>query len=535
MWEILNHLKIRVRLYLFFVLSLLLFVAFGWFAIYNLDSIHESVETIKKYPMTISKHVQNASESAIKMHRSMKDYILAVSSSERRVYLDQINELERDLLSDLDSVSARMLTEEGRQLVNQANREVLAWRSIRQDAINLQESGNRLGAKAITTGREDRQVKDVEKRFNALKKYTDEQADEFVEDARSAHNNTNFITIAGIVVVAVVFWFAAWLVSTSIVVPLRMMSAHIRQLSKGAHPVTSEMRGSDELVDMNASISDMVVGLRNTAYFAQEIGEGKLLAEFEALSEKDVLGNALLEMRKKLKLFSDEEKERHWIATGLANMSEELRTNQQSLEVMGENILSRLVPYLEAHQGALFIVENEEIDPELSLLAGYASNDSHIRFSVVKFGEGLIGQTAIEQEVLHIKQVPEDFIHISSALGDTKPNEVILVPLTAATKVYGVLELASIYEFKPHHIEFLTSLAESIATTIASVKSAEQTSKLLRESKDINQQVLAQEEKLRENNEAAQIAREDLAEKLRASEEEILRLQKEIEQLRNDG
>lgn len=528
MWEILNHLKIRVRLYLFFTMSVLLFVAFGWFALYNLDSISNSVELIKRNPMTVSNHVAEASEIVIKMHRAMKDYILADTPDSRRIYLEKINVHESEVSVHLDSIGELIIGEAGRKLLSKTRRNFTSWRDLRQETIALAGEGDLVGAKAITTGKEARHVLLLEVNFNALKVYAQTKADSFVKDARDSHSNSRMVLIGGIIVVALTFWLAAWFVSSSIVNPLRTMSNHIKKLANGVHPETSSMKGKDELVAMNESITDMVKGLKNTADFALKIGEGRLDADFKVLSEGDVLGNSLLEMRKKLKLFSEEEQQRHWVSSGLAAMSDQLRKNQNSLQVLGENLLAVLVPFIGAHQGALFILEELDGEDQLSLLSGYAQNDSHVKFKIVKLGEGLVGQAAIEDELIHLKTVPKDFFKISSGLGESSPREIILSPLKINDQLIGVLELSTLNQFEPHHIAFVHQLAESIATTISGMQTNHRTKELLQKTKNINEQVVTQEEKLRENAETIQLNQEDMKRQLKEKDARIVQLKEKL-------
>jgi chromosome segregation ATPase len=87
---------------------------------------------------------------------------------------------------------------------------------------------------------------------------------------------------------------------------------------------------------------------------------------------------------------------------------------------------------------------------------------------------------------------------------------VLLVPLKLNEDIYGVVELASFREFEPYQIDFVQKLGESIASTFASVKNAEQTQKLLKESLLLQEQMQAQEEEMRQNLEELMAAQEEL-------------------------
>jgi len=99
------------------------------------------------------------------------------------------------------------------------------------------------------------------------------------------------------------------------------------------------------------------------------------------LSEKDVLGNSLLEMRQSLQnaektqaMHAEIEKHRNWATSGLAKFAEILRKDNNNLETLSYNIISNLVKYLDASQGGIFIVNDADSAEEafLEMKACYA-------------------------------------------------------------------------------------------------------------------------------------------------------------------
>src|SRR5690606_39452199 len=68
----------------------------------------------------------------------------------------------------------------------------------------------------------------------------------------------------------------------------------------------------------------------------------------------------------------------------------------RSLATVGRLLLTELAPLINAHMGVIYQVDNPE-NAQLRLLAAYASDSSNPHPQIVQFGEGLIGQCALDK------------------------------------------------------------------------------------------------------------------------------------------
>lgn len=252
--------------------------------------------------------------------------------------------------------------------------------------------------------------------------------------------------------------------------------------------------------------------------FIQKIKNGDFSAAIE-LDQKDKLTKALIELRDSMIKNKEEEinrkkedAQRNWIAEGLAKFSDILRQNSNSLEQLSYQIISNLGIYIDAIQGGFYMLDdNDPSDQHFELTAFYAYNRRKYANKRVEIREGLIGRSAFEKETIYMDVVPEDYVEVTSGLGDSNPRSILIVPLIVNDEVHGVIEFASFHTFEKYQIEFVEKVAESIASTISSVKINLRTATLLHESQEQAERLAQQEEEMRQNMEELQATQEEAA------------------------
>ena len=269
--------------------------------------------------------------------------------------------------------------------------------------------------------------------------------------------------------------------------------------------------------------------IQKNSEFAKKIGEGDL-AEKIKVSKDDVLGSSLLLMRDNLLKTYQRETEQNWIAKGKEKIGDILRYHNKIDELAYETIVS-LVNYTEAIQGAFYIY-NED-DQELINIATYAYNRKKFVKQKFKIGEGLIGQVAYEKDIIYRKEIPNNYITISSGiLGDKKPKTILLVPLIGDDKLQGVMELASLQaEIPQKSIKLIEEISGIVAQTVFNLRVNKQTEHLLQESRKMTDELQKNEDELRKNAEKmkkTQIEIEDTNKQLAAQIQEVEKSRKRL-------
>ncbi|BDX37854.1 hypothetical protein CYCD_12090 [Tenuifilaceae bacterium CYCD] len=301
---------------------------------------------------------------------------------------------------------------------------------------------------------------------------------------------------------------------------VNMVGIKLRQLSNGDIPNHLKTDINDEIGVMVGSLNKLIDGLKQTTAFAREIGQNKLDYQYKPLSNKDELGTALIDMRNNLKHANEEEMRRKeednirsWTNAGLAKFGDILRQNNNNLNILADSIIQNLVNYLDANQGGIFVYNESESDKYLELLSAFAYNRKKFIDKVIQMGEGLVGTCAQEKQTMYLKEIPDNYISITSGLGEATPTALLIVPLKLEENIFGVIEIASFREFKKFEIEFVEKIGESIASTLYSVKNNIRTKILLEQSQQQREEMAAQEEEMRQNMEEMQATQEEMSRK----------------------
>ena len=336
---------------------------------------------------------------------------------------------------------------------------------------------------------------------------------------QEANRNFKISIIVGILGILLMALVIA-IIGRNITNPLTKITELLKHLAKGYidDKMIIKIETGDEIEEMSNALNQSIDGLNKKVDFANHIGQGELNHEFDLLSEEDVLGKSLIEMRNSLiKAGKEDEKrktedeKRRWTNEGLAKFADILRQNNDNLENLATEIIMNLVDYLKANQGGLFILNDDDKDNiHFNLLSAFAYDRRKYMQKHIQLGEGLIGSCAIEKKTIFITDIPHDYMEITSGLGGASPSSLLIIPLKLEEDILGVLEIASFTVFEKHEIEFVEKLAESIASTFSSVKINIRTSELLERSQQQAEEMAAQEEEMRQNMEELQATQEEM-------------------------
>lgn len=320
--------------------------------------------------------------------------------------------------------------------------------------------------------------------------------------------------------------------------PLLILKENLNSVAQGNIHINIEEIGAPELKQLFSQSKNIISSLQQIETISKTIATGDYSKQIEQKDSKDYIAKSLNHIIENLKKAEEEEKKRkeedkktQWINEGIAKFSDILRQNK-NLKDLSFDIISNLIKYLNANQGGLFILNDDKENPLLELYAAYAYNRQKLINKSYALKEGLVGSCAIEKQTVYLKDIPDEYINITSGLGDEVPNCILLVPLKVEEDVLGVIEIASFKELLPHEINFVEQVCEDIGGTLANVRINNQTAELLKQSEKQAEMLATKEKEMHENMEELKHTQEESIRReeemnlvLRAFEELIYRIE----------
>ena len=276
--------------------------------------------------------------------------------------------------------------------------------------------------------------------------------------------------------------------------------------------------------DLTENVNQLAANLTNQMRAIGEVatavtrGDLSRSIQVEARGEVSYLKDNINEMIRNLKETTQKNAQQDWLKTNLARFTRLLQ-GQRDLQAVTKLILSELAPLVSAHHGVFYMMDSQESDARLRMIASYGYRSSRKLPTSFLPGEGLVGQCALEKTRIWLTDVPRDYIVVSSGLGSAPPNNIVVLPILFEQQVKAVIEIASLDRFTETHLSFLDQLMESIGVVLNTIEANSRTESLLTQS-----QSLAQE--LQQTN-------QELAEKARLLSEqniEVERKNREVEQ-----
>lgn len=273
--------------------------------------------------------------------------------------------------------------------------------------------------------------------------------------------------------------------------------------------------------------SEELLAADDTVDSLDEVGE--LWAALDEMRQaQQRLGHGFVKMTHTLREHREAERAQDWFKSGINAVDMQLR-GDRSLAQLTQAVVTELATRVQGAVAVIYLVDEalpaSAPSTQLSLAASYAYTPERPPRAQFGMGEGLAGEAARTKKTLLLTDLPSGYLPITSALVETPPAAVVVVPLVHGNKLKGLIEIGSLHGFDSKQIEWLEQAAESIAISIDVVQARQRVNELLEQTQSQTEELRVQQEELQQTNEEL----EERAQLLEQQRETIQAKNREVE------
>ncbi|NIJ54300.1 response regulator [Dyadobacter arcticus] len=253
----------------------------------------------------------------------------------------------------------------------------------------------------------------------------------------------------------------------------------------------------------------------------QQVADGDYSVRSEDNDEDDLgrISIALNSMTGSLEQTITDLQAKNWLQTGAVRISDAIR-GERVLKKLASNLVNTIISYANAQLATFYILDSGW---NFKLAGAYAVQNAP---ELIVAGKGLAGQVIESKKSLIVRQVPDNYLKVTSTLGESNPAALVILPLTYAYECIGLIEIAFLQMPDKMVIRFLEENLESIATGVNSALDYLKLQNFLEETQAQSEELQTQHNELENLN--AEL--EAQSQKLQASEEELRVQQEELQQ-----
>lgn len=501
--QIFDRLDFRSKLLLLFSVVSAYIVFFCFYAYYQVGKVRNEVETFTSYQANGIYPLYSLTEDiyglVVQNHAIIENETDVVVIQRHHNKFTQFHEVR---LKDFEKT---LLLADELKLLDKFKAEFVIYQNVNKDIIRLMISGR------VDAARELLAVKEISA-FDQMRKTLDQMYvthhKNLVKGEETIRGEITSLRIwIGILSFPLLLMiaFAAFYIIRSIRGSFNELNRFVGKLSQGIVPDYKLHEDNSEFGTLNKNVNSTAELFSRLTEFSNEIANGVYTSAAGFEAPDGSMAKSLIDLRDRLSAAKKEQtlrrledEQRNWTTQGLANFGDIMQHSNDNINKLSDDVIKNLVHYINASQGGLFVLDDSDQEHVmLEMVSAFAYDRKKFLTRKIALGDGLVGVCALEKNTIYITDVPEDYMEIESGLGDSRPKSLLIVPLKSEDKIMGVIELASFNLLKPHEIKFVEQLADSIASTLSSLRINTRTAELLQESQKAADELAVREDELR--------------------------------------
>ncbi len=431
MKNILNNLSIKARFQIALISMIILFIAMGIFSGISISSFENQINTLYERQYKLSNTTLKIYANIEKTHYILQDYIYEHNKN-------KLNELSRNLLSiidesriQIDFLTRTFKNEKNVARADEMGQEFIKWENLIKNIISLKSENNQNSAIENYVQSNKYLYEELKITLYDVINNLDEQAESVIDKAEKSSFNFKNIIFVSIIIVSFLFIIVSKFLSDSINHSFEKVNSVLEKISK-------ENKFYKIPVEMKNEIANFAIGFNNLV---------------------------------------DNIKNQIWKRDGVNKLSMKL-AGHLSVKKVSRIALSFVMKYIKAGRGAIYIYDKEK--DLLMLIDSLEFTALEKLPKEIEIGEGIIGQSAFDNETISVENIPSDRLTSYS--------------LTHQNKLIGVLELGTKGEIDELEFCFLEEAVKIISAKLNNALQNQRITNLLKVSEKLKNKIKISEE-----------------------------------------
>ncbi len=449
-----------------FMISLGLFIAF--FGIFSMNKVDKEISgNVRTQSMT------SAQGELILTNLLKINYALEVlNNHDDPSAVKLLNNAKQSIVSSMGMIDRSIADEQSKEIYSRLAAEWNYLQIILSSTEDWKSVSSIASLKQETT-KMQALVESFVERQKTLTEMSIKKTNSFTTSTRT---NMIFILLAAFTLAVAISMFIVRLIQKTIGGDPDMVSEAAKKINTGDLNIDFGTKPEG----VYAALQDIVINLNSVVEQANSVASGNYQTEIHLRSKNDRLGMALKQMNENLSKNATNNEEQNWLKDGLNLLAQEI-SGDLTIQKLADKAISFMGRYINAGKGVLYVSEKE--GKSLQLLGSYAFTERDRINNTFQYGEGVIGQVALEKKAIALhNSSPEETEIITGT--SAKAAYTFTYPLLYENELFGIIEIASLSALSPIQIDLLNQSSSIIASYLFTAQQKEQIKILLSKAQD---------------------------------------------------
>ena len=488
--NIFKNFSIKKRFFILFFIFITAFVGFGIFALIQLDNLAQVTTKLYNQSSKVSDAAVQAKLNLVKTNSSIKDVVLLSNSDEIQSKINKVSEYEADLQKNLDTIEENSVDFNTKKNLEDANNLLSKWwKPQREKIISCVQAGKKEEAIDISKGISSDFADQLELYINNIYSTSSDNQISLIQESNRLQASERITLILTLAILIFILTIVFIMMMISIIIPINKLKEHMIKTSNSGHLEEYEIMQKSEISEMARNYNILI---------------HKLKTEF-------------------------------WINDIRNSLNDEIAGNN-SVKELTQKTINFLSRSLDAGNATFYIHNDKE--NKLILNSSFAFTERERLSNIYEFGEGIVGQVALERKPILLTNVRKSEAAICTGTIYEAPFNIYAFPLIYNDELYGVIELSSFEAFNELKKQFIEIASNMIAINLYSATQNEQIKQLLelsekttKEAQEVSTKLITANEVLEEQQRQLQVQTEELQQTNAQLEEQQQILQQQSEEM----